>query len=49
LPWETAPFVNELFPRSQVHIFDEYGHAPHLEGPRKLAERMLDFIRDEKI
>ncbi len=44
LPWETAPFVNELFPRAQVHIFEEYGHVPHLEGPQNLAEHMLNFI-----
>ena len=44
LPCETAPFVEELFPRAGVHIYEEYGHVPHLEGPRQLAGDMLDFI-----
>ncbi|NDY72968.1 alpha/beta hydrolase [Desulfobacter hydrogenophilus] len=44
LPCETAPFVEELLPRAQVHIYEEYGHVPHLEGPRQLAGDMLDFI-----
>lgn len=44
LPWKTAPFVEELFPRARVHIFEEYGHVPHLEGPQKLAGHMLNFI-----
>ena len=44
LPWQTAPFVEELFPRARVHIFEEYGHVPHLEGPQKLAKHMLKFI-----
>ncbi|NWH03777.1 alpha/beta fold hydrolase [Desulfobacter latus] len=46
LPWKTAPFVEELFPRARVHIFEEYGHVPHLEGPQKLAGHMLNFICD---
>jgi pimeloyl-ACP methyl ester carboxylesterase len=49
LPWETAPFVEKLFPRAQVHIYEEYGHVPHLEGPGKLAGDMLDFIKENKI
>ena len=44
LPWKTAPFVEELFPRARVHIFEEYGHVLHLEGPQKLASHMLNFI-----
>ena len=48
LPCQTAPFVNELLPRARVHIFEEYGHVPHLEGPQELAGHMLDFIKDEK-
>lgn len=44
LPWKTAPFVEELFPRARVHIFEEYGHVPHLEGPQHLAKHMLNFI-----
>ncbi len=44
LPWETALFVEKLLPRAQVHIYEEYGHVPHLEGPQKLAGHLLDFI-----
>lgn len=48
LPCETALFVKELLPRAWVHIYEEYGHVPHLEGPRKLAMDMLDFIKEKK-
>jgi len=44
LPCETAPFVEKLLPRARVHIYEAYGHVPHLEGPGKLAGHMLDFI-----
>jgi len=44
LPCQTAAFVEKLLPCAQVHIFEEYGHLPHLEGPGKLAGCMLDFI-----
>lgn len=47
-PYQTAPFVGKLLPRARIHIYEEYGHALHLEGPKKLAGHMLAFITDEK-
>ena len=49
LPWQTAPFVQELLPNARVHIYEEYGHIPHLECPGKLAGDMLNFIMENKL
>ncbi len=46
-PCETAHFLKERLPRAQVHIFEEFGHAPHLEGPKALADRILAFINSQ--
>lgn len=38
-------FVDEL-PRAQLHLFDDCGHAPHLEQPEQMARIIHDWLQD---
>ncbi|WP_022665426.1 alpha/beta fold hydrolase [Desulfospira joergensenii] len=43
-PWETASFLENRIPDARVHIFENLGHAPHLEDPSGFAGVVSDFI-----
>ncbi|TVQ53393.1 MAG: alpha/beta hydrolase [Spirulina sp. DLM2.Bin59] len=43
-----APRFERLIPNSQLVWIPEAGHVPHLEQAEKVAEVMLDFIRQGK-
>ncbi|MBT6144896.1 MAG: alpha/beta fold hydrolase [Gemmatimonadetes bacterium] len=38
-------FVDEL-PRARLHLFDDCGHAPHLEQPEQMARIIHDWLHD---
>jgi pimeloyl-ACP methyl ester carboxylesterase len=44
-PVAGAGFVNQQIQGSQLYIFEECGHGPHAEVPRKFAKHVKRFIQ----
>ena len=43
-----APIIKNKIPNSDLKIFPEIGHSPHIECPEKLCEIILDFLKGQK-
>jgi pimeloyl-ACP methyl ester carboxylesterase len=44
IPFEHAAVAHERMPGSQLEVFDEAGHFPHLEDPIRFARVLSDFM-----
>lgn len=40
-PWQTAEYLNRQIEKSQLFLFDNTGHCPHLEKPAKFAAALV--------
>jgi pimeloyl-ACP methyl ester carboxylesterase len=47
VPVKYAYVFKEKISNSKLEIIPKIGHSPHLEGPEKLAVRILSFIREK--
>ncbi len=43
-PYQTAHFLHRQIDDSQVCIFENTGHCPHLEDPKQFSLKLIDFI-----
>jgi len=46
VPLKYAYLFEENLPNSKLEILPKIGHSPHLERPEKLAEIILNFLRE---
>ncbi len=46
-PYETAEFLKQQIKEAEVVIFQDIGHCPHLENPKRFAQELNDCL--EKI
>jgi len=44
-PYKTGQFLCNKIEASQFYIFENVGHCPHLENPRKFSEKLSEFIK----
>ncbi len=44
-PYKTGEFLSREINESELYIFEDVGHCPHLENPKEFSEKLGDFIK----
>ena len=46
IPVEHGTTAHELVPNSRLEIFEDAGHFPHVDEPRRFARLLLEFAEE---